>query len=57
MSFETLLEYLLGPREVIHEVECSVCGGYETYYRDPITKKNLGRACNFCGDVQAFELD
>ena len=28
MSFETLLDYLLGPREVIHEVECSVCGDY-----------------------------
>ena len=55
MSFETLLDFLLGPREVIHEVDCSVCGDYETYYRDPVTKKNLGRACAFCGDVQTFE--
>ncbi|KPB05730.1 acyltransferase [Bacillus sp. CHD6a] len=54
MDFELLLDRLLGEREVIHEVECSVCGDYEIYYRDPITKENIGRACEFCIYVQRF---
>ncbi|WP_339251568.1 acyltransferase [Sporosarcina sp. FSL W8-0480] len=54
MNFENLLDKLLGQRELIHEVECAVCGGFEAYYRDPFTKENLGRACEFCWEIQTF---
>ncbi|MCT8137639.1 acyltransferase [Anaerobacillus sp. CMMVII] len=54
MNFELLLDKLLGQREIIHEVECSVCGDFETYFRDPITKENLGRACEHCVYVEKF---
>lgn len=53
--FEFLLDALLGPREIIYEVECSVCGFNEVYYRDKVTKENLGRACKQCNFVQKFE--
>lgn len=55
MNFEFLLDKLLGQREVIHEVECPICGDYEVYYRHPITKENLGRACEYCVYVEKFQ--
>ncbi|NMD68725.1 acyltransferase [Bacillus sp. DNRA2] len=55
MYFELLLDALFGPREAIHEVECSVCGFNEVYYRDRTTKVTLGRACQRCNFVQKFD--
>ncbi len=54
MYFEFLLDAILGPREVIHELECSVCGFFEVYYQDAITKETIGRACEQCNFVQRF---
>ncbi|MBY6052109.1 acyltransferase [Cytobacillus firmus] len=56
MHFELLLEAVLGHREIIHELECTICGFYETYYRDPVTRQSIGRVCNTCNFVQKFEL-
>lgn len=52
MNFDLLLDKLLGQREIIHEVECGVCGDFEIYYRDPITKETIARACEYCVYVQ-----
>ncbi|AGK55842.1 hypothetical protein B1NLA3E_20520 [Bacillus sp. 1NLA3E] len=38
MYFEFLLDAILGPREVLHELECSVCG-----FLKYITKTQLQR--------------
>lgn len=54
LHFELLLEAVLGQREIIHELECSICGFNETYYRDPATKQSIGRACKTCNFVQKF---
>ncbi|WP_042354235.1 hypothetical protein [Bacillus rubiinfantis] len=56
MYFELLLDTLIGPREILHTMECPVCGFDEVYYRDPITKKQLGRACCGCNFVQKFNF-
>ncbi|MBT2687378.1 acyltransferase [Bacillus sp. ISL-47] len=55
MHFELLLEAVFGKREMIHEIECSICGFNETYYRDPVTKQCIGRACMTCNFVQKFD--
>ncbi|MFE4523068.1 acyltransferase [Cytobacillus firmus] len=57
MHFEALLDALFGPREILHEMECSVCGLDETYYKDPFTHRSLGRACPSCNFVQKFEME
>ncbi|TVY07228.1 acyltransferase [Paenibacillus cremeus] len=54
-KFDLLLDKIFGEREPIHEVECPVCGDFEIYYRHPVTKENLGRACEFCVFVQKFD--
>ncbi|AZU64508.1 acyltransferase [Neobacillus mesonae] len=56
MYFEYLLDALLGPREILHSMECSVCGLEETYYRDPVSRRQLGRACYGCNFVQKFDF-
>ena len=56
MYFESLLDALLGPRESLHEMECSICGFDEIYYIDPLTGKQIGRACQQCNFVQKFEF-
>jgi hypothetical protein len=55
LHFELILEAVIGKREILHELECSICGFNETYYRDPVTKQSLGRACKTCNFVQKFE--
>lgn len=54
MYFENLLDVLLGPREILHDMECSVCGYEEVYYINPITREQIGRACKGCNFVQTF---
>ncbi len=54
MYFENLLDVLLGPREILHDMECSVCGYEEVYYINPISRKQIGRACKGCNFVQTF---
>lgn len=56
MNFDYLLNALFGEREVLHALECSVCGFDEIYYLDPSTKKQIGRACQGCQFVQKFEF-
>ncbi|GHH98689.1 acyltransferase [Neobacillus kokaensis] len=56
MYFEFLLDALLGPREVLHSMECPVCGFDEVYYRDPASMEQLGRACQGCNFVQKFDF-
>lgn len=56
MYFEFLLDALLGPREILHTMECPVCGFDEIYYRNPVTKKQLGRGCQGCNFVQKFDF-
>ena len=56
MYFEYLLNAIFGPREIFHDMECSVCGADEIYYRDPVTKKQIGRACKGCNFVQRFDF-
>nr|WP_309098419.1 acyltransferase [Fredinandcohnia onubensis] len=55
MAFELILDVVFGPREVFHDMECSVCGYSEIYYIDPVTRKQIGRACSGCGFFQKFE--
>ena len=56
MYFNSLLDILLGPRVVLHKVECSVCGFDEVYYLDSITLKQIGRACESCNFIQKFDF-
>ncbi|WP_078429865.1 acyltransferase [Alkalihalobacterium alkalinitrilicum] len=57
MSFELLLDAVLGERELFHVIDCTVCGSEEIYYVDPISKQQIGKACSQCGFVQKFEFD
>lgn len=57
MYFENLLNAIFGPREILHDMECSVCGDSEIYYINPETNKQIGRACRGCNFVQTFESD
>ncbi|WP_216831510.1 acyltransferase [Alkalihalobacterium elongatum] len=57
MSFDLLLDAVLGERQLFHVIECSVCGHEEIYYIDPETKQQIGRACSQCGFVQKFEFE
>lgn len=56
MYFDLLLDALFGPREVLHAMECPVCGHDEIYYLDAKNKKQVGRACQGCSFVQKFEF-
>ncbi len=56
MYFEYLLDAILGPREILHEMECQVCGFNEVYYKDPHTGEQTGRACQSCNFVQKFDF-
>lgn len=56
MYFDFLLDALLGPREILHSLECSVCGQDEIYYINPTTKQQIGRACQGCNYVQKFDF-
>jgi len=56
MYFENLLNALFGEREILHVMECQVCGFDEIYYLEPSTKKQIGRACEGCQFVQKFEF-
>jgi predicted nucleic-acid-binding Zn-ribbon protein len=56
MHFENLLDILLGNRGIFHIIECSVCGFDEIYYDDPLTKKQIGRACKNCSFVETFDF-
>lgn len=55
MRFESLLDLLLGDREIIEEIECLSCNHNETYFMHPITKKTIGRACKTCEFIQRIE--
>jgi hypothetical protein len=55
MYFNFLLDALFGHREVLHAMECSVCGQDEVYYLDAETKRQIGRACEGCNYVQKFD--
>jgi DNA-directed RNA polymerase subunit M/transcription elongation factor TFIIS len=52
-----LLDAVFGPREVLHEMECGICGNDEIYFRHPHTKETLGRACKTCNFVQKFDKE
>ena len=55
MYFDCLLDALFGPREVLHRLECSICGFDEIYYIDTSTRQQIGRACQGCNYVQKFD--
>lgn len=55
MSFEDSLDIWLGEREIMEEVECTICGHDETYYMNPLTNKTIGRACKTCDFIQKIE--
>jgi len=55
MSFELLLESIIGPREYFHVMECHLCGFDEIYYQHPITKKQIGMSCKGCNYVKNFD--
>ncbi|WP_010677053.1 hypothetical protein [Bacillus timonensis] len=55
MHFELLLDAVFGPREVLHDLECTVCGHNELYYIHPQTGKQIGRACEECNFFQKFD--
>ncbi|WP_209121600.1 acyltransferase [Alkalihalobacillus sp. BA299] len=57
MSFELLLDAILGDRELFHSIECTICGHEEIYYIDPNSKQQIGKACSKCGFVQKFVFD
>ncbi|MGX6444056.1 acyltransferase [Neobacillus sp. K501] len=57
MYFELLLDAIFGNREILHEMECSICGSDEIYYIHPETKESLGRACKKCNFVQKFDFE
>ena len=54
MYFENLLNVVFGQREVLHIMECEICGYDEIYFKDAYTGKQIGRACNGCQFVQKF---
>jgi hypothetical protein len=56
MYFEYLLDALLGQRELLHAMECQICGYDEIYYNHPSTGKQIGRACGGCQFVQVFDF-
>jgi Zn ribbon nucleic-acid-binding protein len=55
MSFDLLLDAILGERQISYIIECPVCGFEEIYYEHNKTKKLLGRACSHCQYVQLFD--
>jgi hypothetical protein len=56
MHFELLLDIVLGEREILHIMDCPVCEFEEVYYKDPVTQKQIGRACCECNFVQKFDF-
>jgi hypothetical protein len=56
MYFDCLLDALFGTREVLHRLECSICGFDEIYYIDTSTRQQIGRACQGCNYVQKFDV-
>lgn len=56
MYFENLLNALFGEREILHVLECSICGFDEIYYIDTLSRKQIGRACQGCQFVQKFDF-
>ncbi|KAA9013801.1 acyltransferase [Niallia endozanthoxylica] len=56
MNFEFVLDALFGKREILHAMECSICGFDEIYYIDAMTNKQIGRACKECNFVQKFDF-
>jgi predicted nucleic-acid-binding Zn-ribbon protein len=57
MYFNYLLSILFGETEVLYSIECPVCGFDEVYYKDKVTGKQIGRACEGCNFVQKFDFD
>lgn len=57
MSFELVLDAILGKRELFHVIDCTICGYEEIYYVEPESKQQIGKACSHCGFVQKFEFD
>jgi hypothetical protein len=55
MKFQNKLNIILGERIILHTMECSVCQHNEYYYIHPVTRKQLGRACENCNSVQRFD--
>ncbi|UCZ52963.1 acyltransferase [Bacillus shivajii] len=55
MSFNLVLDAILGERITFYEVECLACGFNEVYYADPHTNKQIGRACQHCDSIQVFD--
>ncbi|MDR4949501.1 acyltransferase [Neobacillus cucumis] len=55
MYFESLLDAVLGERQIFHIIECPVCGFEEIYYEHCGTKRLIGKACRNCNFVQKFE--
>jgi ribosomal protein S27E len=56
VSFELLLDTIIGPREYFHVMECHLCGFDEIYYQHPITKEQVGMACKGCNYVKKFDF-
>ena len=56
MYFENLLNVVFGHREILHIMECEICGYDEIFFKDAHTGKQIGRACNGCQFVQKFNF-
>ena len=56
MYFENLLNAVFGHREILHIMECEICGQDEIYFEDAHIGKQIGRACNGCQFVQKFNF-
>jgi hypothetical protein len=56
VAFDIILDAILGPRKILHIMECPVCGFDEVYYIHLETEEQIGRACTTCSFVQKFEF-
>ncbi|OMP68768.1 acyltransferase [Domibacillus epiphyticus] len=55
MTFDHLLDAIIGPREHFHDMECHICGYDEIFFLHPVTKKQIGVACIGCNFVMKFD--
>lgn len=56
IEFTNLLDSVIGPRIIFHQMECDVCAFDLIYYQDPDTSKQNGMACEQCNYVKKFEF-
>jgi len=56
-DFECFFEEIIGPREHFHTMECHVCGFDEVYFQHPLTKIQIGFACEGCYFAYVFTFE